>query len=131
MGFSAIQTITLRAPQWASDPRINDFILLAQQGLSSTVFGTRYGEAVGLKVLHMLACEARSGGNPGTGNDSGVGMAGAVASESEGSLSRTYAVSSSNQDESASWDDLNSTQYGKELKGLIRSVSFGPRTRMM
>lgn len=128
MPFTAQQTVQLRAPQWSTDPRLSDLITLAQQGLSAAVFGDRYGEAVGLKVLHMLALEARNGGNPGTGTSSGTGIGGQITAESEGELSRSYA---SSQGSGYAMDDLNSTQYGQELKALMRGVIFKPLNRRM
>jgi hypothetical protein len=131
MSFTAQQTISLRAPQWATDPRINDFIAFAQQGLSAAVIGDRYGEAIGLKVLHMMAVEAANGGNPGTGTSSGSGGTGTISSESEGDLSRSYASGTASGGKMLNIDDLASTQYGQELLKLLRSCAMLPRTRMM
>jgi hypothetical protein len=131
MSFTAQQTISLRAPQWSADPRINDFIAFAQQGLSAAVCGERYGEAIGLKVLHMMAVEAANQGNPGTGSSSGSGSSAGVSSESEGDLSRSYGSSISSGGKMLNIDDLASTQYGQELLKLLRSCVVLPRTRMM
>jgi hypothetical protein len=132
MSFTAQQTISLRAPQWSADPRINDFIAFAQQGLSAAVIGDRYGEAVGLKVLHMMAVEAANGGNPGTGSSGGSGGTGALASETEGDLSRSYSTGgAASGGKMLTIDDLASTQYGQELLKLLRSCVMLPRTRMM
>lgn len=132
MPFTAQQTIQLRAPQWYSDPRISDYITYAQQGISADVCGDRYGEAIGLKVLHMLAVEAGNGGNPGTGTSSGGGGTGLLSSESEGDLSRSYQYASgSSAGVMLNVDDLTSTQYGQELLKLLRSRVLLPRTRRM
>lgn len=134
MAFTALQTIQLRAPQWASDPRLVSLIALAKQGMSETVFGERYGEAVGLKVLHMLAKEAIAGGNPGTGTNSGSGVSGQVTSEKEGQLSRTFAdISSggtgSSGGISAGMEEFKTTAYGRELLQLIQCTVFNPINR--
>lgn len=134
MAFTALQTIQLRAPQWSGDPRIVSLIALAKQGISGTVFGARYGEAVGLKVLHWLAKEAIAGGDPGTGSSSGSGVSGQVTSEKEGQLSRTFADSSSGSGGgvggvSAGMDELRTTSYGKELLQLIQCTVFNPINR--
>jgi hypothetical protein len=131
MPFTALQTIQLRAPQWANDPRINLFTEYAAQGLSAAVCGDRYGEALGLKILHMMAVEAANGGNPGTGTSGGSGGGGSIASETEGDLSRSYASGSSSGGKLLNIDDLASTQYGQELLKLLRSCVVLPRTRMM
>jgi len=128
MPFTAQQTITLRGPQWATDPRINDLIALAQQGLAAAVFGDRYGEAVGLKVLHQLALESRNGGNPGTGTTSGSGTGGQITSEREGDLARSYASGAGG---GYTVDELDSTQYGQELKRLMKACIFMPMNRRM
>jgi hypothetical protein len=130
MPYTAQQTITIRGPQWATDPRINDLIALAQQGLAAAVFGDRYGEAVGLKVLHQLALEARNGGNPGTGTSSGSGFGGIITSEREGDLARSYGIGGSGGS-GGFIDELDSTQYGQELKRLIRACIFMPMNRRM
>lgn len=127
MSFTAQQTIALRAPQWSADPRIAALTTYCQQGLSAEVFGDRYGEAIGLKVLHILALEYRNGGNPGTGTSGGSGTGGAVTAEREGDLSRSYSTGQA----SGSWDDLDSTQYGQELKRLMRSTILSPLNRRM
>lgn len=135
MSFSALQTVQLRAPQWSTDPRINSLITYAQQGLAAAVFGDRYGEAVGLKVLHLLAVEAINGGNPGTGTDSGDGTGGLLASESEGDLSRSYTYPGMSKSGSgtitASASDLSTTSYGKELLALMSGTIFRPMNRRM
>ena len=121
MGLTAQQVITMRAPQWASDPRLSDLITYSQQGLSSTVLKTRWGEAVGLKVLHILALDKASGGNPGVGTDTGDGRGANVSSEKVGSLSKSYHNTIMSLDGRV--NDLTTTSYGLELLTLMRSVS--------
>lgn len=134
MAFTALQTIQLRAPQWSTDPRLVSLIALAKQGMSETVFGARYGEAVGLKVLHWLAKESMAGGDPGTGSSSGSGATGQITSEKEGQLSRSFADLSSGSGGgvggiSAGMAELQTTGYGRELIQLIQCTVFNPINR--
>lgn len=123
MALTATQIITIRAPQFAADTRINDMITLAAQMTSPSAFGTNYQLALALRVMHWLALEVRNGGS--TGN-SGSGTGGALTSEREGQLGRSYSVSSQWADK---YSDLTGTQYGLELIGLIRGTILGPRNR--
>jgi hypothetical protein len=116
MSFSALQTIQLYEPARVIDAQVTGLITLAEQGMASSVFGDRYGEAVGLKVLHILACLAI---NPS--------VSGPIVSESEGSLSRSYASPASG----GGFDDLNTTAYGKQLIALKKSCIFSPVNRRM
>lgn len=133
MALSTLQIIALRAPQWVNDPRMANMIIYAKEGLSQANIGTRYDEAIALKVLHIYAVEARNGGNPGaTVTTSGTANAGAVTSEAEGDLSRSYATFSGGANSSrASVDDYMSTQYGQELMKLLRSSVITAMTRRM
>jgi hypothetical protein len=116
--------IALRAPQWASDPRITALIEYVSQGIGAGVLGNRYGEAVGLKVLHILATEANQNGNPGTGTNSGNSK-GVVASDHEGDLSQTYHVP---QNVSSLERDMSTTVFGREFMALVRGSIMSPMT---
>jgi hypothetical protein len=131
MALSTLQIIALRAPQWVNDPRTTNMIIYAKEGLSQANIGTRYDEAIALKVLHIYAVEARNGGNPGAAvTTSGTANAGAVSSETEGDLSRSYTNFSGGANSSrASVDDYMSTQYGQELMKLLRSSVITAMTR--
>jgi hypothetical protein len=115
MGFStASDIITLRAPSLTFTPasRKDDLIGLARTKLNATAYGDQIECAVALLVLHWSEMENRTGSG------------GPVSSETEGRLSRSFAVA-------ASSDDWGSTAWGQELQSLTNSVTFGPRTRMM
>lgn len=128
--MTSLQIIQLRAPQWAVDPRINDMIALAAQGLSLTIFGNRYNEAIALRVMHIFSKEAFNGGNPGTGTTGGDGrVAGAIISEREGSISRSYANVGGSGSFSLSKQDLLTTSFGMELASLIAACTFCPMNR--
>ena len=128
MSVSALQLIAMRGPQFSADPRLNSLIAYCGEKLSATYFGDAWGEAVGLKVLHILTLEAMSGGNPGTGTTAGT-VAGGVASKSEGDLS----VSDQKPGGSVAIrnPDLTGTQFGLELLALMRECHMGPATRMI
>lgn len=125
--MDALQIIRIRAPQWSTDPRINDLIAYAREITGSDAFGKDAERAVALRVLHILACEAMRGGSPGIGTSSGQGHAGQVTSESEGQLSRSFG-------QNAQWafqryGQLSATIYGQELIELMRGSIMSPMTR--
>lgn len=113
MSLTAAQIITLRAPKFATEERLADLISLAENGLSSSVFGTRYEEALALQVCHWLTKEERRG------------VGGPVVSEQEGGLARSYGAYLSGDK-----GDLLSTAWGIELQDLIKSVVVMPFNRM-
>jgi hypothetical protein len=133
MSFTATQIIALRAPQWHTDPRIPDMIVLAKANYSQIIFGDRWEEIAGLHVLHWLTLDTRNGGNPGIGTNSGSGTTGAIVGESEGDLSRQYANPSSNNNNKLvnRNPDLLSTQYGLEILAIINKTVFSPLNRMI
>lgn len=104
--------ITTRNPSIVVDTRINDLISLATQQ-TGAVFGNNQDDAIALLVLHWLELESRGGAG------------GAISSEKEGDLARTYAISDSGD------DDLKSTKWGLMRLRLQRAYIFGPRNRMM
>ena len=131
MALSITAIITLRAPQFASDPRLNDFIELAELQTSSG-FGARYNFAVALRVLHVLTLEVIHNGLT-SASTSGTAIAGIIASESEGDLSRSYENTSASMGAGVAgrYVNLSTTAYGTELIELINSTFFKPRTRAM
>ena len=122
---TALQIITVRAPQYASDPRISDLISLSTLQ-TGDCFGTKKQLAIALRVMHWLAMEARNGGDGGS-STSGSGAAGMIKSEKEGDLARSYGSGGFSDTKS----DLVSTAYGQELLSLMRQCFFKPRTRLM
>jgi len=125
MAFTASQIIALRAPQYASDPRIPDLIMLAKKQTGAE-FEDQYENAVALRVMHWKAREEIRGG-AANGSSSGSGEAGMVTSESEGQLSRSFGRTGSN----LRYGDLATTAYGQELIDLMGSSLVLCRTRMM
>lgn len=114
MSLTAAQIIELRAPAFYTDSRLTDLISLAEDGLSSQAFGSRYNEAVALQVCHWLEKENRGGAS------------GPVSMEKEGELQRGYAASLAGDP-----GDLITTGWGTELQALIKSSILKPMNRMM
>jgi hypothetical protein len=115
MGYTtASDIIDLRNPNLSAAQvgQKSDMIALATSKLEETVYGDFYQEAIALLALHMFAIQDRGGSG------------GPVTSEREGGLARSFAAS-------ASSSDWASTSWGLELMTLTRSVSFGPRTRVL
>jgi len=106
--------IETRNPNVTVDARITDLITLATQDISSSVFGSKTNDAIALLVLHWLALETRSGGF----------APGAIKSEKEGDLSRSYGIGSSK-----TLDDLDSTSWGLQLKRLRNALIISVRNR--
>jgi hypothetical protein len=121
---TAAAYILMRRPSLSGDTRTPDLILFCEDKLSEAWFGDRYFEAVGLLVLHMIEM-SESATNQAGGNRGGTG--GAVTSESEGRLSRSYDLSKLTG-YASSW---NTTSWGVELTQLSASRSFAARNRMM
>lgn len=115
MGYTTVaEIIALRNPNLptAQTDRQADMIALATLQLDADVYGTKINQAIALLVLHWFEMENRSGSG------------GALSGETEGGLSRSYAVT-------ASSSDWGNTAWGQELQTLTRSRVFFPRNRMM
>ena len=112
--MTSAQIVVLRNAALSGDSRLSGMISLAQEQLCQDAFGDDYDYAVALLVLHWYAKESR-GGN-----------AGAVASETEGRLSRSFDAAQGGK----SGDDLSTTHWGQELQALCKGSFFLPRNRM-
>lgn len=95
-----------------SPRRIKTFIDLAEDQVG-TVFGSRRDLAVAYMTAHMITVANR------------LGKGGAITSESEGELSRSY------QQAGDGTDPIMSTSYGQEFKRMSRAAVFSPRNRMV
>lgn len=104
--MSALDIITLRAPDFAADPNIDDFIAEAEKE-TGTVYGDLRDKAVALLVMHWLEMRDRGG------------TSGMIKSEREGDLSRSYGLSGQTTD-----DYLSQTAWGLELLDLRRATIF-------
>lgn len=104
--MAAIDKLQLVAPDYADLPTAQDYIDLAEEQVGLKVCNREL--AVAYLAAHTIAMSER--GSSG----------GAVTSESEGRLSRSYA-----QNEKSL---LSSTGYGQEYLRLIRSCGVGSFT---
>ncbi len=134
MSLNSINSfISVIAPQYATDPRLNDLIEIAKLNTSIKCFGgvnsQKYMYAVSLRVCHDLAMEMVSG-STGDGTDSGSGTGGEISEEKEGKLSRKFQQNSDNS-LTMGFDYLNNTIYGKKLIELIRGSCILPITRLV
>lgn len=124
MSFSTItEVLTFKGPGFVGDSRLTGLETAAGMYLAYSTYGDKWIYAKALLVLHWLTLDARGGGSSSA---SANGIHGAVKSEKEGSLSRTYAVPSNLSERRAY---LMSTSYGAELLDLSNTVVFGPINR--
>lgn len=105
--------IVVRNPNVTVDARVTDLITLATQDIGS-VFGSKTNDAIALLVLHWIALDARAGGF----------APGAIKSEKEGDLARSFGGSGSK-----TLTDLDSTSWGLQLKRLRNALIFSARDR--
>lgn len=98
------------APELASVDvaRRTTILDLAKTRISDKVFGTDYSLAVAYVAAHMLTMSARAGAG------------GAISSESEGALSRSYTIGNG--------DGYNATSYGREYLLLRKQRVVGAVT---
>ena len=110
--MSVTSLLSAIAPAYASDPSVGTLMNIAMQRTSRCAFGANYEYAVALRLAHMICRNPSS--QPGT--------AGAVTSEAEGQLSRSYSISPELQ---AKYGDLCSTPYGCQLAELMEGNVVG------
>jgi len=122
---TAAQIIAVKSPSFASDPRLNDFIALAGYHVSQSAYGTRYQYALALVVLHWLTLDAQRGGSS---SSSGSGVGGAITSEKEGDLARSYGAPPSSTKEANAY--YGGTIYGQEFLSLRNTCILTPHHRV-
>jgi hypothetical protein len=115
MSLTAAQIVTLRNATYGAKSDLTSMISYAETRLSSEVYGDKYNDAVALLTMHFYA-KQNSGDAPG-----------AVSSETEGRLSRSFDTSKGSNHNS----DWATTKWGQELIDLTLSCNFMPRNRMM
>jgi uncharacterized glyoxalase superfamily metalloenzyme YdcJ len=121
--MAAKDIIQFRSAELYANANVDNFIALADSQTSKTAFGTatigtlgtKRDLAVALRAMHLMTKDS---------ND----KEGIVQSESEGSVSRSYAVNASL---ARQFPDLMSTKWGKELAELIGSCVLPALNRMM
>ena len=106
MALTASQIFDAIAPDYASDPRKTTFLTLARTRTNTCIFGDNTEEAVALRAAHMITLASRGSG----------GEAGSVSSKREGDLAISYGRNGSTN----AVDDLHQTNYGVQLKNLIK-----------
>jgi hypothetical protein len=109
MTVSIDDIILARRPDTVLGDRVNTLKALAALQMSSSAWGNLYKQGVALLVCHWMELDTRS-----------ASAVGAVTSEKEGQLGRSYGGVSSSEDE------LSSTMYGAEhvrLRCLIPSYA--------
>lgn len=96
------EILILRAPQFTDAALNAQMITEAQALLRDAAFGTQLNTAVALQAAHWL--EQRDM----------AGRAGAISSETEGGLSRSWSINP---------DDLATTLWGRELLLLMKRTT--------
>jgi hypothetical protein len=109
---TAIIAIRVTLPSVDLD-RLPTLIPYAAEELSESALGDRYNKAVALLTLHWIYKDRNAGGGGG-----------AITSEREGDLARSYATP-------ANPTDYDGTSWGMELQGLIRRTILGVRNQMV
>lgn len=112
--------MTLRAPAFSLDPQVSDYLEQAELE-TGTNYGDLRNKAVFLLAAHWMALAARGGG----GSSSAPG---AIKSEKEGDLARSYGAIGTGGDIDLF---LSQTTWGVELYNLQRSCFILPRTRQV
>jgi len=105
--MSASSLFDLFAPQYATDPGKDDFIIVARTRVTTCFYGStpKSEQAVALIAAHLMTlAKTRPSGEAGN-----------LQSKREGDLSASYFNT-----EDAGADDLGMTKYGKQLMGLRR-----------
>ena len=112
MAQTITEIVVLLDATKTGDSRLTGMIELAELNLAEGTYGDHYNNAVALLVLHLYEMSSRTGSG------------GAITSEKEGQLSRSFAAAAS----SIAWA---ATSWGQELIQLTKSIVVFPRTRMM
>jgi len=120
------EIVTLKMPDMAADPRVDDYISLSKFYISENIFGDKYNYAVALVACHMLMLDKQSGGSS---TSSGSGSVGGISKEKEGDLSRSFGGVGSNVADRKQY--FMSTPYGQELLQLWNACILTPRNRFV
>lgn len=118
MAISVLTYINTRAPHYAGDSRLSDFIAQATVETDALLSTDLTNKAIALLVLHWMTLADR--------DESNSGITGAVKREKEGKLEREYL-----QDYTLLRDhaDFAQTTWGIELLRIRRSSIVGPMNR--
>lgn len=111
MALTAEQILAAIAPQFNSNASRTVFLEMAVDSTSVSQFSpAKYERAVALRAAHMLQLSLRK-----------TGEGGAVQAKSEGQLSIQFGGANLGK----GWEDLAQTQYGIQLRALIRGSVVG------
>lgn len=126
--MTALQAFRLIAPEFAarSDADVNVILDFVVNELSPSKFGSDYEQAHAYLAAHFLAWQ----GIIAAGSTSGAATGGAVVSEKEGDLSRSYADNSNQSGGGSFMSNLDRTAYGLEYRRLARKHIVSVVTRM-
>lgn len=114
--LTPLDIITAFAPKLAANPAVSTFITLATQR-TGAVSPRGWSEekrvqAIALRAMHMMTLALT---RP-------LGEAGAIQSKKEGELSLGFAQASRSSKGLSTDPDLEQTQYGRQLIGLIKGT---------
>ncbi len=115
-----LEIITIRAPAFALESNINDLIIEAELEVSTTEYNTSplRNKAVALIVMHWIALNKR---------DSTGGTAGAIKSEKEGDLSRSFGTTDNGDTDPY----YGQTTWGMEFLRFQAQCFIKPRNRFV
>ena len=124
MDFVNVFRILVPEYKEKTDEEILGMLEILSPHLSKKKLGSFYNEAASYLVAHhfsinTIICE--------NGSQGASLMAGAVISEKEGDLARTYADGGSSEQDV---DPLDKTFYGKKFKEILKKKIFSACTRM-
>lgn len=108
--MTAVQIIQTICSALADSPSLSSYVQMARESLDRCFFSKMYEYAVAYKACHLFTIY---GDNGVESSIAGLG-GGAVTGLHEGGLSVNFTGSTSDDSE------LNSTKYGRMLKGLMK-----------
>lgn len=111
------------APEYVAktDDQVNIMLELAKPHVSTERFGSFYAQALAYYAAHLFSSQAQV---QAYGSTSAAVTAGAVTSEREGDLQRSYAQGAKDI------TPLDRTSYGQEFKALAKRCVIPALTRM-
>lgn len=127
--MTVLEAFRIVAPEFSAmpDAAVEGIIEFTEPMLSESKFGKLYPMAHAYLVAHWLAWQQLIAAG---GSGSGMVTAGAIVSEKEGDLSRSYANAGSSSANGSFADNMERTAYGLEYKRIARMVIVPVLTRM-
>lgn len=106
--LSVVQIIQTICPKLADSPSLSTYVQMAQESLNSRFYGKKINCAIAYKACHLFTISNSK-------LTSVAGGSGSVQGYSEGGMSIQFGSSNSES-------ELNSTQFGRMLKDLNKSI---------